>query len=292
MEFKLGKKLLDIDLPKLNIDKRFTIYDKKTKRYIPADYIQKRGLPDHHFNLALCGSPGSGKTSTMVSLVTSNKPTSKVYRGCFDKIILCCDYTSLRSIKGDPFSDIPENQIFTQFDMNFINSFAELVTEFSGERMDTLLIIDDACMRLRSSKCLHDAYLNLLLTHRHLKFSTMTLVQDIMQLSLPLRNAMNGLILWKQINNKRQELIREEYLNMSIEDYRKFIEFVYQKPHDCLYIKLSRPPEFYKNFTPIETNGELLKQSAVLKDVKKTQELEKYHEEEKKEIDDQENIKL
>ena len=146
MLFKEGRKRLDIELPKMNIDNRFTVYDKKQKKYVVADYIAKTGLPDKHFNLALCGSMGSGKTSTMVSLLVSKKPESKVYRGVFDKIILCCDYTSLRSIKGDPFKDIPDEQIFPEFNMTFLQQFEAIVQESSEEGKDCLLIIDDACM--------------------------------------------------------------------------------------------------------------------------------------------------
>jgi hypothetical protein len=249
MKFKEEKNGLEIDLPKLNIDMRFTVWDSKQKKYVPADYISKFGLPDTHFNIALVAGMGGGKTSTMVSMVTSKKPESRVYYGCFDKIILCCDIISLRSIKGDPFKDIRQDQIFPEFNLQFLKQFEQIVLETSSEGKDTLLIVDDAGMRLKSDKKLHDAYLQLLMVHRHLRFSTISLIQDIISgLSLPIRNLMSCLILWKQTNNKREELIREEYLNMSREDYRQFVNFVYRNPHDSLMIRLTRPPVFYRNF--------------------------------------------
>jgi Cdc6-like AAA superfamily ATPase len=253
--FTEGPEKLTLDLPTMHTDKCLTVYDSKTKRNIDASWLKGGVLPSCHHSIALVGAPGSGKTSIMVSLVTSMKKNSRVYSGCYDHVIICANDTSIRSIADDPFKNIPTDQRHPEFNDAFLDYFEELVKTTSANDKDVLCIIDDACSRLRSNKRLHDRFLNLMLVRRHLKFSVMILCQDILQLSPAIRNALNGIVLFRQINNTRMNLIREEYLDMSVEKYREFIKFAFQNPHDFLYISFkTTPPTFYRNFKKIIIN--------------------------------------
>jgi hypothetical protein len=255
MKIETGTAQMIVDLPKLKADKYFTIFDKSTKSYKRATHIERTPFWTSHFALAICGSAGSGKTSTMTSVVCSEKEGSRVYCGCFDKIILNINPASLKSLKSKPFEEIPDDQIYPEFNEQFLDQFGQMMESNADaeEPKDYLLIIDDAVTRLRGSKRITDKFLDLLNTRRHLKFSVIMLCQDLIQMSLPMRNALNGMILFKQPNNKRQELIREEFLNLNHEDYRSLVDYVWQKKGDSLMIKMDGGNmSFYKNFMPLK----------------------------------------
>ena len=152
--------------------------NKETKSYEKANYIKDTGLPSTSHILIYYGLTGQGKTSLLCSLITSKKKGSKVYRGVFDKIYICASYTSMRSIAGDPFKSIPEDQYYETFNESFLRDVTQRVHENALEDMHSLIIIDDAVSRL---KRLADPLSNLLLTHRHLKTSVHILAQDVMQ---------------------------------------------------------------------------------------------------------------
>lgn len=249
MKIVEGSKNLELDLPPMGVDKTFTVYDKKKKKYIKADWIKKTGLPPTHSVLIYYGCCGSGKSSLMTSLITSKKPASRVYRGCFDRIYICADYSSIRSLAGDPFGDIPEEQFFHTFNESFLQEITETVKENSDNDLDSLVIIDDSVNRL---KRLADPLCNFLLVHRHLKCTTHILAQDICQVPLSVRSNLTGGFFFKQSNQKRIQLLREEYMSfMSNEEYKKFEKFCWNKKGDVLYISFKLPFRYYKNFKEI-----------------------------------------
>ena len=212
------KPTLDIDLPTITADSTFTVWNKDTKKYEKANYIIETGLPSSSHVLIYYGVAGSGKTSTMCSIISSRKKGSKVYRGCFDKIYICASYTSMRSISGDPFAKLDKSQFYEEFNEAFLRDVVSRVRENALEDKHSLIIIDDACSRL---KRLADPLSNLLLTHRHLKTSVHILAQDVMQVPLSIRSNLTGGFFFKQSNYKRIQLLREEYLSfLSPDEYK------------------------------------------------------------------------
>jgi hypothetical protein len=239
-----SKPNLDIDLPGMSADATFTVYNKNTKKYEKAEYIKNTGLPSSNHILIYYGLTGQGKTSNMCSLVTSKKPGSKVYRGVFDKIYICASYTSMRSITGDPFKSIPEDQYYETFDEQFLRDVTQRVHDNALDDLNSLIIIDDAVSRL---KRLADPLSNLLLTHRHLKTSIHILAQDIVQVPLSIRANLTGGFFFKQSNNKRIQLLREEYLSfLNPIQYKKFEAYVWQKKGDCLYVSFRLPYRYHR----------------------------------------------
>ena len=239
------KPTLDIDLPTITADSTFTVWNKDTKKYEKANYIKETGLPSSSHVLIYYGVAGSGKTSTMCSIISSRKKGSKVYRGCFDKIYICASYTSMRSISGDPFAKLDKSQFYEEFNEAFLRDVVSRVRENALEDKHSLIIIDDACSRL---KRLADPLSNLLLTHRHLKTSVHILAQDVMQVPLSIRSNLTGGFFFKQSNYKRIQLLREEYLSfLSPDEYKKFECYIWKKKGDTLYIDFKNLPyRFYR----------------------------------------------
>lgn len=243
------KKELELDLPVIETDNRFRYYDKKLKKQLVADWIDETPLPSSNHALAFLGIAGSGKTSMMISLLTSMKKKCRVYCGVFDTILLNINKNSLASIGGDPFKKIiDQDQVYEQFDLNFIEEVVQICESNRQNDKHTIVIIDDAVTRLRSSKKTHDAFVDLLNIRRHLNLSVWILAQDLVQLSPPLRNAMNCMFIFKPVNLKRLDLLRTEYLDFNHEDFEKFCNYVWQKNYDCLFVDLKIPVKYYRNF--------------------------------------------
>ena len=207
MIIKEGQPQLELDLPTMKLDKTFTCWNPKLKKYEEAYWIEKTGLAPHHFLYAIVGQPSSGKTSLLCSLVAGKGEKSRLYRGCFDTIYFCCSETSLRSIKGDPFGSIDSSQFYDEFNEEFLSEMKMKVEENSEKNEDTLIVIDDACNRLKS---MTNEFCNLLLVHRHLKFSMLLLCQCPIQIPLTIRSNLSGVFLFKMSNKKRSDLIHEE----------------------------------------------------------------------------------
>ena len=135
---------LDIDLPNITADSTFTVWNKDTKKYEKANHIKDTGLPSTSHILIYYGLTGQGKTSLLCSLVTSKKKGSKVYRGVFDKIYICASYSSMRSIAGDPFKSIPEDQYYETFNERFLRD----VTRRVHDEVLRLIVLSGKCQAI------------------------------------------------------------------------------------------------------------------------------------------------
>ena len=247
MIIKEGKQQLELDLPQMKTDQTFTCWNPKLKKYEKAYWIEKTGLSPHHFLYAIVGSPGMGKTSILTSLICAKGEKSRLYRGCFDTIYFCCSETSLRSITGDPFGSIDSSQFYDEFNEEFLCEMRIKVEENSENNKDTLIVIDDACNRLKS---MTNEFCNLLLVHRHLRFSLIILNQCPIQIPLTIRGCLSGVFLFKMSNKKRSDLIHEEYMSqLTKEEYRKLEKWVYRKKGDLLFINFKEIPyRYWRNF--------------------------------------------
>ena len=84
----------------------------------------------------------------------------------------------MNSIKGSPFSSIPSNHWYNQFNEGMIEDVSKRVSENAEKGEYSLLFIDDAVNRL---KTLQDPLSNLMLTNRHKKLAVWILAQDFMK---------------------------------------------------------------------------------------------------------------
>ena len=246
MIIKEGEPQLELDLPDMNTDQTFTCWNPKLKKYEKAHWIEKTGLSPHHFLYAIIGAPSSGKTSILTSMLCAKGEKSRLYRGCFDTIYVCASETSMRSIKGDPFGSIDSSQFYEEFNDEFLIEMKQKVEEHSEKGEDTLIVIDDACNRLKS---MSNEFCNLLMVFRHLRFSCIILCQCPIMLSIQLRSNLSGVFLFKQSNKKRSDLIYEEYVSqLTKEEYKKFEKWVWRKKGDVLFISFKLPHRYWRNF--------------------------------------------
>ena len=97
---------------------------------------------------------------------------------CRHSLSLFSKHRTMNSIKGSPFSSIPSNHWYNQFNEGMIEDVSKRVSENAEKGEYSLLFIDDAVNRL---KTLQDPLSNLMLTNRHKKLAVWILAQDFMK---------------------------------------------------------------------------------------------------------------
>jgi GTPase SAR1 family protein len=229
-------------------------------------------LPIKNFFMYLCGGVGSGKSTLFYNLTHSKhekvkkKDLTKNYKykkpqfyyDVFDKVYLfSCSLATMdmKKIK------IPEEQIYGDYEGELLQSIIEYEKE-SGENPNTLFIFDDCIKSIaRKNSTNQDILHKLILNRRHCTTdnenpksagnSIMILSQKYNLLPLTLRNAISDLIIFKTNNNKEIFNIWEEFCqDLTFENFKKLLKYVFDKPHNFLYLKVNNPTEtkFYKNF--------------------------------------------
>lgn len=252
MKIKEKPSDMKIEVTPLSADQKLTYYDKKKKEIQIAEWIDHTPFWNKNHVLAYTGCCGSGKTTCCLSLVASMSKKSRVYAGCYDMIVVCAPMSTLKSLEENPFETLPCEQIYHKFDEQFLGEMMEVTEENSMIGKDTLIIIDDASNQLKANKKIIDGLTNLIMKHRHLRCTIHLLVQDLIQLPLPIRENLSGVILFKQINSKRMKVFHEEYMSqLTYSEFLELNEYLYRRKGDFLFIKFSLPREYYKNFSQI-----------------------------------------
>ncbi len=252
MKIQQGKAELDIELSDMHTDKRLSYWDASIKKYVPVEHSC---LPNTHFLICIAGRCGSGKSTTLVSWLVSRSPTSRIYRGCYDQVIFICNKTSLSSMKNSPFGEIPEEQIFADFNSETLSKVWAMVVENKENDKDTLIVIDDQCSRTRQFEA---QFNNICLVHRHYRCSIIWCVQDLKSMVSPtLRNNMSGILLFRNENKIREKVVHEEYLSfLTAKEFAQFSKFIWRNHGDTLYIDTkSHPMKLYRNYKLLNITG-------------------------------------
>lgn len=200
----------------------------------------------HHF-YGFIAPPASGKTSTMISLISQKKPA--IYRKKFHNVILVMPQNSINSMKKNIFKDLPDEKIFNELTYENLNTIHNNISEWSQEGLNNLIILDDMGAYLKGSSENVQILKNIAWNRRHLKTSVWMLQQSLNSCDLSLRKVYTHLFVWK-VSKKEWKLICEEYLPFDREFCDELYRFVYTHPHDMLLIDLQNM-KLYKNFNEI-----------------------------------------
>ena len=210
-------------------------------------------LCNKNFVSLVVGAAGTGKTSIVTALVTSKKKGCKAYRQQFEDVILNIPRSSLRSIKGDPYKTIEDENVRDDLDAEFLDFVLEKAEENSSQKYRTLVIIDDASSKLKQNKEIIDKLTGLVHKHRHLALSMFILVQDLVSVPLGIRKNVSQLFYFKPSNEKSNQIFREEFMGLFTKDEtNSLLKFVFRKKGDFLNIKIQAEPiEYYRNFNKL-----------------------------------------
>lgn len=238
---KIIKNLIsEIPVVRSNID------DTSDLSYIPA-----KPLPCKSFLLYIVGTPGSGKTSTMMSLLSSHptksKPTTPMYYyKFFDNIYLISG--SLATLPDKFTKLLPDDKKHSQFSDELIEEIVE--TLHDGPNENNLLILDDVIKDLKRSKILSKICLN----RRHCTYdpeqddksglAIFILSQKYTLLPLEYRNAVSDFIIFKTSNKTELDRIKTEIcVDLTDDEFKKITRLAWREKYSFLYIKINENKE-------------------------------------------------
>lgn len=242
--FKLEKPYYDIQQIGFNVDDKF-------------NDIIKEPFPNHSFFMTILGPPKSGKTNLLINMITNKK----IYKKVFDKIILVMPTTSMKSIKNNIFSDLPTDQHFNELSPDVFIKIKSVRDEFDRlEELEKekkkkpktrrmLVIFDDVLSQLKDPEN-YNLLVSLATRYRHLRVSVILLAQYLRNIPKPMRSQISHLVAFKMPNELDKKILREEYIGLKLNEFIKLVNFVYENPHDFLFIDLYNN-KFYKNLSKI-----------------------------------------
>lgn len=223
-------------------------------------FIPEKPLPIHGA-IYFVGSPGSGKTSTMISMLTShptkkNKTKPLYYYKYFDNVEIISG--SLSTLPKSFTNKLPEEQQHNKFDddklVDIVNGMQE------GENGNNLLILDDVIRDINRSKNLSKIFLN----RRHItqnpekegqsKFSIWVVSQKYTLLPMEFRNALSSVIIFRSCNSNEIKRIKEELMfDLSPEMQDEVLYQAWKNPYSFLYIIINAPTKdkYYVKFDKI-----------------------------------------
>jgi hypothetical protein len=185
----------------------------------------------------------------------SQKGANRIYRKCFDKILLVMPSNSRKSMKHNPLDDLPDDQTFDEFSHKVIDRVKEIRDEFdvldkkNKRSRNQLLILDDITATLKNND-IQKALIELATNRRHLKLSIILLVHFIRNVPRPVRFQITQIAFFKPANQLDSKIIQEEYINLPQDKYNELTRFVWVDSHDFLFID-KQNETYFKNLQKI-----------------------------------------
>lgn len=204
-----------------------------------------------HF-YALIGSAGSGKTSLMVNMLTSDG----MYKKAFDHVHMCCPKNSIGSLKNDIWESHPADKMHDSLDYTVLDTIHKKCLERAAQKRPetSLLIIDDMAVFLKKNE-IEQKLRELVYNRRHLRLSIWILVQAYNAMPLTLRKTLSHFFLFRPKNKKEAESIWEELMFIPRKDGDGLLQYVYREPHDFLMGDCNNG-DVHRNFNRIDMQGE------------------------------------
>ena len=235
---------------KINISgAKYTCDDVDTT--IPKPLPQKGG-----FAMLICGKPGTGKTSLILSLVCKQ---GKAFNRKFDRVFVFSP--SLITMDDDPFELIPDEQKFEEANLESIQEVMETIKD-SSEKV--LLILDDtiADIRGKGKGEIENLLEKIFFNRRHLcgaggSCSIIATSQTYNKISPKLRKTASHFVFYDNKQKKEIDSIFDEVILIPKKEYVDVLRYVYDKKHNFMYIdnSLKENKQIHKNFNPLEIHS-------------------------------------
>jgi DNA polymerase III delta prime subunit len=245
----IEKQNKDLEVQKIQMSADSTISDKKGRTVVSP-------LMNSSFLYLICGPSGSGKTNLMISLLKNCKCAKdakhkKTYYGMFDNVVVVSP--SLHTVKNDIFKDMDDSKKFKRLNEEVFETIEGLHEE--GKHM--LLILDDVSSELKNKEILNDL---IILTknrrHKGAGLSIIIIGHRISDYPVGIRANASLIMLFKPKTKKEQEFIYEQFINLTKEEYKNLIDYVYKGRFDFLIIdtslRNSNNFQYYRNFNLLE----------------------------------------
>lgn len=218
----------------------------------------------HHSGFTWCvvGWSGSGKTTLLYSLMTAKAHQGKrqSYKQLFNKIYVVSPTMAKSSMKNDPFSNLPPNQIHREVSLAILQELDANIKKNREDDLHSVIIFDDVSSQLRK-KAEIEKYLEKMLQNRRHDFcSYFILVQKFKNLSTGIRSNMSHISLFRPKNNVEKIAICSEMFPYKQDKCDEIMKFIYEEDkekdkHSFLYVDMSLKKSsayiFHKNFNEL-----------------------------------------
>ena len=216
------------DLPKISpVKEIMSIYIDKINPNIP----NRNG-----FIYALIGSPGSGKSSLLLSLFRSKN----YYKNKFNHIYLITPESSFLSVENHPFKD--HAKVYHDLNSNTLENIYNELVEIKKECIDnnyeiehSCIIVDDFASELKDNELIR-ALKQLLIKSRHIGCSFIFTLQAYNLFPLVLRKLLTNISLFKPKNKIELESVRRELINLNEQDTTELMNYIFSEEYSHLDI--------------------------------------------------------
>jgi KaiC/GvpD/RAD55 family RecA-like ATPase len=205
-------------------------------------------LNSYSFNI-ICGRPGSGKTSLLVSMLTG-KGANAVYRKKFESVLVVMPENSRSSLKNNIFEHHKQDHLFNELNFESINKIYDMLQDSASEtpKKKTLLILDDIGAQLKKKEILYKLK-EIIFNRRHTATHIVMLVQSWVSIPLEVRKMCTNAILFKPSKSESEyffkELFETQYAMMD-----KIIKYSYRSLGDYLFLNVDSQ-KLYRKFDEI-----------------------------------------
>ena len=201
----------------------------------------------------LIGKPGSGKTSIVISWLTGKKK-NKVFRKVFDHILLVMPESSRNSLKKNIFEKHDPDKMFEELTSTTINTIYDMLLTSSKENEKTLLILDDVGASLKRND-IQTMLKRIIFNRRHLKVHIVVMLQSFTTAPLVIRKLYTNVIMFKPAK-KEFETLFEELFETKKDNAMDIMNFVYDKPHQYLFLNVDSQ-RMFKGFDELIFNKDI-----------------------------------
>ena len=211
-------------------------------------------LQKSNFFYIISGNPGSGKTNLWLNLISRRK---WAYNRQFHKVYIFSN--SLHTIKKK--LKLPDEQLIHGFSPESLQEVLSAEQEEEDELDEgenpnrILMIFDDVVTQIKKHI---QPMLKLIYNRRHIAggCSVMLTTQKFNKIPLELRAVASGVFFFNTKNKAEIDAVFREYIGLSREEFQKVLKFVFDAPHNFLYVNLELPGDksLFKNFNQLRIN--------------------------------------
>jgi ABC-type dipeptide/oligopeptide/nickel transport system ATPase component len=211
----------------------------KPVKEIMSLYIDgiNKNIPNRNgFIYALIGSPGSGKSSLLLSLFRSRN----YYKNKFNHIYLITPESSFLSVKNHPFEK--HTKVFHDLNSEILDNIYNELVEIKKECLENefefehaCIIIDDFASDLKDKELIKSLK-QLLIKSRHIGCSFIFTLQAYNLFPLVLRKLLTNISLFKPKNKIELESVRKELINLNEQDTTDLMNYVFNMEYNHLDI--------------------------------------------------------
>jgi hypothetical protein len=195
--------------------------------------------------MVLAGSPGSGKTSLALGLLTT-KGANRQYRKVFKNVVVFMPKHSMGSLKKNVFEEHDPKKMFHEINRENLERVYGNVQGWAEEDANTLILVDDMTADLKDTDNLK--FLMMLINNRrHLRLSMWFMVQSYNAIPLILRKVVSHLCMFKPANKKEYQTMFDELLHTNKATADAICHFTFRNRHDHLFADVGSTT-MYRNF--------------------------------------------